>query len=262
MICSYSATGNSRYVASSLAEISGETLLPMDDHTAENIPLDEDLTCVIPVYSWGPAPALKRLLSSIPDQIRKELNASGRFVNIVFTYGDETGRAHRMALSMIRKAGLQPGAIMGIQMPNNYVLLPGFNTDPADLVESKLTAASSRIELIASALAARKQIIDVNVGSLPWLKSLVYPLFLRWGVFPRKWKSGESCNSCGLCAKVCPRNNIRMRSGHPEWGDDCDSCLSCYHRCPRRAISYGHATDGKGHYFIEQYKNLLNKTTL
>ena len=134
-------------------------------------------------------------------------------------------------------------------MPNNYVLLPGFDVDADDVAQRKIDAAPKRIAEIAAGIFERTEVTDVTVGSLPWLKSrIVYPLFKRWGIFPRKFRVSSDCVGCRRCASACPLGNVTMVDGKPSWGNNCASCVACYHVCPRECIQYGSATRGKGHY--------------
>lgn len=48
--------------------------------------------------------------------------------------------------------------------------------------------------------------------------------------------SDTSCTSCGLCARSCPAQAIRIRSARPVWSGRCDSCNRCINICPSRSI--------------------------
>jgi NAD-dependent dihydropyrimidine dehydrogenase PreA subunit len=52
----------------------------------------------------------------------------------------------------------------------------------------------------------------------------------------------EKCDSCGICMRVCPVDNILMsqsESPTPVWQHKCVNCLACYHHCPKEAIQFG-----------------------
>ena len=51
------------------------------------------------------------------------------------------------------------------------------------------------------------------------------------------------CIGCGQCAALCPKGNIKMVAGRPDFGTDCVQCLSCLQFCPREAIHMGDPTE-------------------
>jgi formate hydrogenlyase subunit 6/NADH:ubiquinone oxidoreductase subunit I len=48
----------------------------------------------------------------------------------------------------------------------------------------------------------------------------------------------EKCKACGICAKVCPANNIRMVNKKPEFQHRCEMCFACNEWCPSGAIHH------------------------
>jgi ferredoxin len=53
----------------------------------------------------------------------------------------------------------------------------------------------------------------------------------------RSFLYDEKCNGCGICARVCPADNIKLAGGRPEWQHHCENCNACYVWCPKGAIS-------------------------
>ena len=49
----------------------------------------------------------------------------------------------------------------------------------------------------------------------------------------------EKCTRCGLCAKNCPEDNIRIENGKVKFGHRCDMCMRCSFFCPANAIRIG-----------------------
>lgn len=272
MIYYLSGTGNSRVVAESLGRLLRQGT---DKAGGWALASGESLGFVFPVYSWGIAPYLLEWIGRVVQPERKPA-----YVWAVLTYGDEAGFAHRMLRDALEKRGLKLDAVFGIQMPNTYVLLPGFDVDADELAMEKLRLAEQRVREIADKISAReKDVEELRVGPMPFLKSrLVFPLFKKWGIFPRRWHVDmEKCIGCGMCAAVCPVGNVRMvgqkpvysgdgsdcglslGGGHPEWDERCISCLGCYHACPGNAVQYGRLTARKGqwrHWFHSKVKPL------
>jgi MinD superfamily P-loop ATPase len=58
----------------------------------------------------------------------------------------------------------------------------------------------------------------------------------------------NKCNSCGICMKVCPVENITISNGKPLWGDHCEMCLACMQWCPNEAIQFGEKSKEWGRY--------------
>lgn len=59
----------------------------------------------------------------------------------------------------------------------------------------------------------------------------------------KKFAANDFCIGCGVCEKVCPRGNIRLKSGKPVFGSNCIGCLSCVQLCPKQAINIGKITE-------------------
>lgn len=249
MIYYYSATGNTRFATEFIARILKTEIfdiLQVEDEGKEKIPEDESVGFMFPIYCWGIPPVMKNFI----ERTTARLGKAG-YIWGLCTCGDEAGIAMKQLDRIIKKnAGKPASALFSLIMPNTYVLLPGFDVDNAKVEETKLNDAPRRLELIAGKLEKRVQgIYDVHEGSLPSLRTkILYPLFNKWGVNPKKWKVAPSCISCGKCAAICPAHNIKMNEMKPVWGCNCYSCCACFHVCPVKAVSYGGITKNKSQY--------------
>lgn len=217
---------------------------------------EKSIGFVFPVYAWGVPPIVLDFIEKLQESTVVSMVDNSAYIWCVATCGDETGMAVEMLKKALHKRGLRLSATWSIIMPNVYVLLPGFGTDPKELEQKKLKDAIGRIALIGENIISKKEENDVHLGSLPRLKtSLVYPLFKKWGVDTKKWHYTDACIGCGKCAKTCPVGNIAMQDGHPLWGSDCTSCCACYHVCPTHSAQYGNITKKMGQYFFTPPSN-------
>ena len=249
MILYFSGTGNSRYVAHRLAEELGE-YAPVDITSAPHtINLDhEQVIWVFPIYSWGIPPVVMRFMQNV------EINGSWRHW-MVCTCGDDIGLTHHQWRNIVTIRGWDAGGTFSVIMPNTYTLMRGFDVDPDDVVQKKISAATGRIHDIALCMMQGREPDDVVTGRFAMIKSkVIYPWFVRYAVSPKPFHASTGCSGCGKCASCCPLDNISIVNGHPTWGSDCALCLRCYHTCPSHAIAYGRATKNKGQYlFSEKY---------
>lgn len=257
MIYYFSGTGNSRFVANTLSDFLNEDTKPITETDPENETLSgESLGFVFPVYAWGIAPPIINFIEKLSQSFKNDIKTKRTPVWSVMTCGDEVAMAPEMLIKKLKKNDIAINSIWSVIMPNNYVLLPGFDVDSKEVEASKLKNAPARIKEIAKGIKehdGQTPFIDVTRGSLPILKSaLVYPLFRKWGIFAKKWRSTPSCVGCGICEKACPMHNIHMKDRHPEWAENCCSCVACYHSCPRHAIEYGNQTHSKGQYYMSK----------
>lgn len=252
MIFYFSGTGNSEFVATTVSNFLGyEKKFIPEIKVSELGEPSENIIFVFPVYSWGVPPLVGDFIHSIPDEYWNNLKNNGFLIDCIMICGDEVALAPEMLGKILAKRGVELNSVWSVIMPNNYILLPGFDVDSKDVEDRKLKDCQGRILEIAQSLSKGEKRLEIVRGSFPWLKTkVVYPLFKKWGIFPSKWRYTTSCISCGKCSSVCPMVNIKMNNGHPMWGNRCCSCLACYHICPVHAVEYANMTSKKGQYFF------------
>lgn len=252
MIIWHSGTGNSRLVAERLGSALGLRLVRIGPSAPRELAVaapDEPVVWVFPVYSWGIPPVVVGYMRSVV------IAARGRCRHyMVATCGDDTGLTDRQWRREVRRRGWEARGMWSVQMPNNYVLLPGFDVDSECVAQAKLEAAPARIDEIARGIRVGAAADSTVRGSMPGLKSRVlYPLFRRFMMSPRPFGCSGACIGCGRCAMVCPERNVTMEgaapSRHPRWGSRCAMCLACYHACPAHAVVYGRRTRAKGQWW-------------
>lgn len=253
MVYFFSGTGNSAWVARRLSVYLNEpvrdiTQMMSDPSVSPIIDLrrDERLVFVFPVHSWGPAVFMRRFLGQVLIE-----GYVGQQVSAVCVCGDDCGRTDEIVRRLLARKGIKLTSCFSVQMPNNYILLPGFDVDNKVLERQKLGNAEEAVAKVADALLGKGGSAVYTSGSMPGLKSrLVYPLFRASLRLRNYFRVTDRCISCGLCERVCPARIITMGDdGKPHWEKHgCVQCVACVHRCPVRAIEYGNVSVNKGRY--------------
>ncbi len=247
MIYCFSGTGNSRYVARCLGQALDQKITNIDAASLlrpERFHCADEVTVwVFPVHSWGLPKVVGRFMRDMPA-------IAGRHY-MVCTCGDDIGLAHKQWRKLVERYHGSACGAYSVQMPNTYVLLPGFDVDSDEVEREKLGKCKSRIDYVASRIAGGYTGDDVVKGGLPWLKSrVIYPLFMAFMTSPRPFKvDRRRCVGCGRCVARCPMFNVHQdKAKRPMWGDNCAFCMACYHACPSHAVAYGRRTKKKGQY--------------
>ena len=250
MIFYFSGTGNSQWIAQELAKTQHEELVFIPEcirnqHYKFELRANEKVGFVFPIYSWGPPP--------IVQQFVRELSLSGynnHYLFFVCSCGDDIGLTKEVFAKLISTKGWECRAGFSVAMPNNYVLLPGFDVDNKELESKKLTEAVQTVKDISRFINVESDLFLCHKGAFPFIKTrLINPLFNKYPLNPQNFLVTDDCIGCGQCEKVCPMINITLIDNKPTWGENCTSCLACYHICPKQAVQYGKRTQSKGRYF-------------
>jgi ferredoxin len=104
-------------------------------------------------------------------------------------------------------------------------------------------------EIAASVKEERRRDLETSNRRTNLLGGLLYPLALKsFKTAAKDFHTFDSCSGCGICVQVCPRNNISLKEGKPQWRDDCEMCHACIQWCPKSAIQYKELTTQKPRY--------------
>jgi Pyruvate/2-oxoacid:ferredoxin oxidoreductase delta subunit/flavodoxin len=252
MIFYFSGTGNSKWIASQVATKQNEKLISIAEEMIDltssfqySLEDSEMVGFVFPVYSWAPPAIVMEFIKKI-----SFTNYNNQYIFFICSCGDEVGLTQKIMNEIVCKKEWSWKAGFSIIMPNNYVSLPGFDTDPKELEQKKLDDSVAEIRRINEILTNHTEnCFECKKGSFAFFKSrIINPLFNKYQVTAKPFHATDDCISCGLCEKHCPMHNVKVE-GKPVWGDNCTSCLACYNICPRHAIHYGKATLKKHQYF-------------
>lgn len=247
MIFFFTGTGNSLYIAKRIAEITGDTLVSMNDRIKRNdiqpIGVDGRLVFVVPTYGWRIPRVVERWIQAVPF-------TGGGQAWFVMDCGGEIGNAAKYIRRLcVHKEFTYMGTAQ-IVMPENYIAMfhaPG-DAEARRIIEQAVPAIDSAAHRIANGEAfpaPRSNPYD------RFMSGAVNPLFYRLFVKADAFYAGDSCISCGKCAELCPLNNVALKDGKPVWGKTCTHCMACICHCPVEAIEYGKKSVGKPRYHCD-----------
>jgi len=257
MIFYFSGTDNSLWVTHTIsADFNDSEIVEIGSVVVRNsgfefnIKEGERIGFIFPVHSWGIPWIVRKFIKAL-----KLKNYNNNLIYCILTCGDDCGFTNKMFQKLMSRKGWICRHIYSVQMPNTYVVFPGFDTDPLELEQKKKTEAVHTIQKITSAIKNDNPINCYLQKGHSFLKSrIIYPLFCQFMMSSKPFHTTDKCISCGLCEKKCPTHNIHLENGHPVWGNYCTQCLSCLHHCPKEAIEYGKLSVGKGRYYYGKNK--------
>ncbi len=224
-ICYFTATGNCLYVARQI----GGTLLsiPQLMKTGQFEITDKAVGIVCPVYAV-------EMPMMVRDFLKKAKIQTDYFF-FIYTYGSGYGEAFCHAKLAAEEAGLTLNYINAVEMVDNY--LPGFEMKEQIALLSKKDV-DGKIRKICQDIAARKQ-VTVTVTEASRQQMEMYSNILAKPILKRttaqKYVIDDTCIRCGICAKVCPADNITVGE-KVVFSDHCEVCYACLHNCPMNAL--------------------------
>ena len=216
----FSATGNCLTTAKLLAEelggaevvsVASLKKLSKIKNTAERVGF------VFPVY-YGDMPY------SVREAISKMTFENCSYVFIFNTYRGHAGDVAKRSDQLLRTRGVKLSFATGIPMPGNSFI------NEAAVDEKYLSEQRENVSKAAAAVIKGETAEYFADEVLP-LTPVDYPNNFR-GIEAE----ADKCIGCGICAKVCPMENIVIENGKAHIGDDCATCLACFHWCPKEAI--------------------------
>ncbi|MFX0057157.1 MAG: EFR1 family ferrodoxin [Candidatus Hodarchaeota archaeon] len=240
----FTGTGNSLKVAKDLSELLDDcVLIPMVKEWRKDVVVvdTEKVGFIFPMHYWG----LPRI---VYDFINK-LNLDGiKYIFAVITRASDVDAVALPQIEeLLNKSEKRLNAGYFVYMPANFII--GEEVNSKEEQESFFKEAAKQIISISKDIMASKTTIEID----PTKKKRTFEKTnnaFRQGVFEsdKFFYADETCNSCGICEKVCPVSNVKIVEGKPQWQHQCVQCLACIHYCPEVSIQYGDKTIERGRY--------------
>ena len=230
----FSGTGNTLSIAKKIAGVFNEGGITSSVHRIEatapdSINLQSTIGIGTTVACWNTYPLVKKWIKSLP-------KSDGTEVFLFDSMGDSSLHMLASIGKELEKKGYKIIGAKDFVMPNNFLLVETENKK-----QEKLNKTIPLVEEFASLIIADKAGI-VKGG-------LIYSLFFAFTSFlvnTWRWKLSQKifgfkvdkklCIKCGLCAQICPKNNISIKE-FPVFNGMCEICLRCVSFCPAKAIS-------------------------
>lgn len=232
----FSGTGNTKYCINRFLEKLGENehSFPIEDKLAVKAVAEyNEIVFAYPVY-----------YSNIPKIVRDFIEDNrtlwqGKRVFIIVTMGLFSGDGAGVSARLFKKFGAEISGGLHLKMP--------------DCIGDVRLLKKPHIENIKTIEQATRKIDNVaqrfRNGNPPREGLSVFHriagMFGQRLYFGRKVNdyaalpniNDEKCIGCGICERLCPMENIKVRNGKALSGNRCTMCYRCFSECPKQAIT-------------------------
>lgn len=227
----FSGTGNTLLIVKKMQEVfeqHGSTVHLYRIETADpnTINVQHAIGLGFPVAEQGTYPFVWDFIRSLPA-------SNGTPIFMVDTLMAFSGGIVGPLKKILTQKGYNTIGAKEIIMPNNLFPKKSYDTKNEAKVKRGLEQAEHYANAILRGRSSwrRVPILSDFMGifsQAPWAWN-----FLRRGYHLEADR--EKCVKCGLCAKLCPVENIELDE-YPEYKDACVICMRCVSFCPKQAI--------------------------
>ena len=257
MIFYFSGTGNTRFIATQLAQATGDRLISIPDAVMQGcydyqLGADERIGICFPIHGWRPPFIVRDFVKKLRFD-----KYEGHYCYSFATCGDDVGLTFDYLREDLRQAGIKLDSVFSVIMPETYNFPFIDQIDTPESAQRKIDAARLHLpEMLPHIVDRESGVQMINKSRWPRTNSILLGgFFLKHWVTDTKFTvDASACIGCGKCQQVCPVGNIYCGNGNPpQWQHNglCTTCFACYHHCPAHAIDFAGRTRGKRQYYFK-----------
>lgn len=238
----FTATGNSLDIAK---RFGGELysipqILKGDNFEFE----DEKIGIIFPVYACA-APNIIR-------EFIKKVTLKSPYIFVIMTYGNTVLDGVNWFVKFAKENNINIQYANSLLMVDNF--LPNFDIEKEKLKEKN---TDNNFNRLLEDISEEKHYISTGSLLSSMATNTIQKLFK---IIPnpnaaKKFSVKNTCNGCGTCSKVCPRDNITINKNtdisKPIYGENCEFCLACINLCPKKAIKLNREKNSNARFINE-----------
>ncbi|MBP7902287.1 MAG: EFR1 family ferrodoxin [Spirochaetes bacterium] len=237
----FSATGNSLEAARMISSgIKGSEIISMTEKFPKKAigGNNEAIGFVFPVYFEGMPRIVRRFIEVL--NIR-----TGTYCFAVATCGESYMNTLGSLDTLLKAKGLSLSYGTAVTMPGNYLTL--YNPPSKVKVNEMLNKSRIALAKITEEISGN-EIKPAKQRFVLLSKMLNRVIYTGVGKWEKNFRVTGKCTGCGLCLKVCPVGNIKIRNKRPVWGSECERCIACISWCPEGAVEFANKTKSRRRY--------------
>lgn len=260
----FSGTGNSYKIIDTCKDVLVQSGCDVTLFSVTDKPdIDENtdlLGFCFPVYAFAIPRICRNYLKNLP-KYKSPIKAF-----VIITAGDsqEAGFSIQESTRLLKNKGVEVTYSKVIQMPANWTVAmnPPPKEEALSMIDVGVTQARAVAQDIINGVDHHHDFnYPPRYSKLGFYKDYYLFKWLGLSNMWREFRTDETCDSCGLCEKVCPTDSIRITDHQPHWSKTCEQCMRCVNFCPKQAIfqKSGGSIKGKNIYYEPSFKPLKMK---
>lgn len=237
----FTGTGNTLKAAKDYAKAFPDAILTRisDNNIGYSIEPDEDTVGIFcPVY-YGCAP---RMVIEFVKRLR--FQGTPYFFTVTTCGSSDFAAAAQIRQILKKNGGLVSASFCYSYPANNQTSYAPTSASSAAGINKRNEAEIAK----DAGVIRRKEIVPFHAPN-PALMSLAKAA--TNAIRPSSdsgFHTDDKCVGCGICAAVCPANNISMEEHKPKWNHHCERCTACMQVCPKQNIQFQNKSQAWGRY--------------